>query len=387
MKKLVFITGTRADFGKIKILIKTMQDSDKFDTHVFATGMHMLKKYGLTINEVYKSGIENIFPFLNQDDACGSQMDYILANTINGFGRYVREYKPDMIVVHGDRIESLSAAIVGALNNIPVSHIEGGELSGTIDEHIRHAISKLSHVHFTSNINASNRLIQMGENKESIYLVGSPEIDVMLSEDLPELGEVLEYYDIFYKKYSILLYHSVTTEGGNISKYSKNIVDAVIESGEKFIVLYPNNDTGSNYIFDEYSRLENNDNFKLLPSIRFEGFLTLLKGANMIVGNSSSGVREAPVYGIPTINIGSRQHNRCQHESIINVVEDSALICNSIKDHMHGKKYKKASIFGDGNSSEKFLEILSDDLFWDVSIQKVFNTLQFIAPQQFKTTI
>ena len=341
MKKLVFITGTRADFGKIKILIKTMQDSDKFDTHVFATGMHMLKKYGLTINEVYKSGIENIFPFLNQDDACGSQMDYILANTINGFGRYVREYKPDMIVVHGDRIESLSAAIVGALNNIPVSHIEGGELSGTIDEHIRHAISKLSHVHFTSNINASNRLIQMGENKESIYLVGSPEIDVMLSEDLPELGEVLEYYDIFYKKYSILLYHSVTTEGGNISKYSKNIVDAVIESGEKFIVLYPNNDTGSNYIFDEYSRLENNDNFKLLPSIRFEGFLTLLKGANMIVGNSSSGVREAPVYGIPTINIGSRQHNRCQHESIINVVEDSALICNSIKDHMHGKKYKK----------------------------------------------
>jgi len=377
MKKLVFITGTRADFGKIKILIKTMQDSDKFDTHVFATGMHMLKKYGLTINEVYKSGIENIFPFLNQDDACGSQMDYILANTINGFGRYVREYKPDMIVVHGDRIESLSAAIVGALNNIPVSHIEGGELSGTIDEHIRHAISKLSHVHFTSNINASNRLIQMGENKESIYLVGSPEIDVMLSEDLPELGEVLEYYDIFYKKYSILLYHSVTTEGGNISKYSKNIVDAVIESGEKFIVLYPNNDTGSNYIFDEYSRLENNDNFKLLPSIRFEGFLTLLKGANMIVGNSSSGVREAPVYGIPTINIGSRQHNRCQHESIINVVEDSALICNSIKDHMHGKKYKKALIFGDGNSSEKFLEILSDDLFWDVSIQKVFNTLQF----------
>ena len=354
-----------------------MQDSDKFDTHVFATGMHMLKKYGLTINEVYKSGIENIFPFLNQDDACGSQMDYILANTINGFGRYVREYKPDMIVVHGDRIESLSAAIVGALNNIPVSHIEGGELSGTIDEHIRHAISKLSHVHFTSNINASNRLIQMGENKESIYLVGSPEIDVMLSEDLPELGEVLEYYDIFYKKYSILLYHSVTTEGGNISKYSKNIVDAVIESGEKFIVLYPNNDTGSNYIFDEYSRLENNDNFKLLPSIRFEGFLTLLKGANMIVGNSSSGVREAPVYGIPTINIGSRQHNRCQHESIINVVEDSALICNSIKDHMHGKKYKKASIFGDGNSSGKFLEILSDDLFWDVSIQKVFNTLQF----------
>ena len=377
MKKLVFITGTRADFGKIKILIKTMQDSDKFDTHVFATGMHMLKKYGLTINEVYKSGIENIFPFLNQDDACGSQMDYILANTINGFVRYVREYKPDMIVVHGDRIESLSAAIVGALNNIPVSHIEGGELSGTIDEHIRHAISKLSHVHFTSNINASNRLIQMGENKESIYLVGSPEIDVMLSEDLPELGEVLEYYDIFYKKYSILLYHSVTTEGGNISKYSKNIVDAVIESGEKFIVLYPNNDTGSNYIFDEYSRLENNDNFKLLPSIRFEGFLTLLKGANMIVGNSSSGVREAPVYGIPTINIGSRQHNRCQHESIINVVEDSALICNSIKDHMHGKKYKKALIFGDGNSSEKFLEILSDDLFWDVSIQKVFNTLQF----------
>ncbi len=374
MKRLVFITGTRADFGKIKTLIKIVQGSDKFNTHVFATGMHMLNKYGLTINEVYKSGINNIFPFLNQDDTSGAQMDYILANTVNGFGRYVREYKPDMIVVHGDRIESLSAAIVGALNNIPVAHIEGGELSGTIDEHIRHAISKLSHIHFTSNKDASKRLMQMGENKNSIYSIGSPEIDTMLSEDLPSLSEVFKYYDITFKNYSILLYHSVTTEHSDILKYSKIVTDAVIESGENFIVLYPNNDTGSNYIFDEYRRFESNSNFKLLPSIRFEGFLTALKHADMIVGNSSSGVREAPVYGIPTINIGSRQNNRCHHESIINVDTDKNSIVNAIRAHASGqKKYKKSSIFGDGNSAKKFLEIVSDDVFWDVNVQKVFN--------------
>jgi UDP-N-acetylglucosamine 2-epimerase (hydrolysing) len=375
MKKLVFITGTRADFGKIKTLIKTIQNSDRFEAHVFATGMHMLKKYGLTINEVYKSEIKNIFPFLNQDDVSGSQMDYILANTIDGFGRYIRENKPDMIIVHGDRVESLSAAIVGALNNIPVSHIEGGELSGTIDEHIRHAISKLSHIHFTSNLNASNRLIQMGENKDSVYLIGSPEIDIMLSKGLPDLTETLSYYDISFKKYSILLYHSVTTESDNIIKNSKCVVDAAIESGEKFIVLYPNNDMGSSYIFDEYRRFEDNANFKLLPSIRFEGFLTILKNANMIIGNSSSGVREAPVYGVPTINIGSRQHNRSHHESIINVDEGSDSILKAIQEHMCEKKYSKASIFGDGKSSEKFLKIISDDAFWNVSIQKVFNTL------------
>jgi len=373
MKKLVFITGTRADFGKIKTLINIVQDSDNFNTHVFATGMHMLSKYGLTINEVYKSGIKNIFPFLNQDETSGSQMDYVLANTTNGFGRYVREYKPDMIIVHGDRIESLSASIVGTLNNIPVAHIEGGELSGTVDEHIRHAISKLSHIHFTSNKDASNRLMQMGESKNSIHLIGSPEIDIMLSDNLPSLSSVFKKYDIPFKKYSILLYHSVTTEYSNMSKYSKIITDAVIKSGENFVVLYPNNDTGSNYIFDEYQNFKGNSNFKLLPSIRFEGFLTVLKHANMIVGNSSSGVREAPVYGIPAINIGSRQNNRCHHESIINVNIDRDSISDAIRIVLDGqKKYKKSSIFGNGDSAKKFLEILSYDEFWDVNVQKVF---------------
>lgn len=148
-KRIVFLTGTRADFGKMKSLIKITQNSSLFDVHIFVTGMHMIEQYGKTIIEVQKSGFKNIYPFINHDEIV--HMDRNLATTINGFSHYIGEMKPDLIVVHGDRIEAMAGAIVGSLNNILVAHIEGGEISGTIDELIRHSISKLAHIHLVSN--------------------------------------------------------------------------------------------------------------------------------------------------------------------------------------------------------------------------------------------
>ena len=178
-RHILFLTGTRADFGKLKPLIEATSRTPGLKTSIFATGMHMLARYGATVHEIRKAGFRNIFTYINQDGSRATQMDLVLATTVQGIAHYVRENPPDLLVVHGDRIETLAGAIVGALNNILVAHIEGGELSGTIDELIRHAVTKLSHLHFVANRVARNRLLQMGERSESVFTIGSPDVDVM----------------------------------------------------------------------------------------------------------------------------------------------------------------------------------------------------------------
>ena len=213
-RRILFLTATRADFGKLKSLMRAVSEAEEFECSIFATGMHMLARYGSTIQEIHKSGFRNVHPYINQDGAVNSQMDLVLANTVNGLGLHVRESQPDLLVVHGDRIEPLAGAIVGALNNIRVAHVEGGEVSGTVDELLRHAITKLSHIHFVANEEAAMRLRQMGEAADSIFVIGSPDTDIMFSETLPTLAEVMRHYEVPFEKYGIVLYHPVTTEPG-----------------------------------------------------------------------------------------------------------------------------------------------------------------------------
>ena len=373
-KKIVYLTGTRADFGKQKALIEITNESGLFDVHIWVTGMHLNTKYGGTVGEVYKYGFENknIFRYINHLDH--DSMDHILAKTIEGFSFYIKGVKPDLIIVHGDRVEALAGAIVGSLNNILVAHIEGGEISGTIDELIRHAVSKMSHVHFVANEEASLRLIQMGERKESIFVIGSPDMDIIESNNLPTFETVKSYYDILFDKYAILIFHPVTTECNNVNIQALNLVDAVIESGDNYIVIYPNNDQGADYIFNAYETLVGNDHFRLYPSLRFEYFLTALKNAKYILGNSSTGIREAPHYGIPTINIGSRQNRRALSKQIIDCDYSKDGIVAAIKkaDITHISPEKK---FGSGNSGQLFFDIICSDSFWDITHQKTFMDL------------
>jgi UDP-N-acetylglucosamine 2-epimerase (hydrolysing) len=369
-KKIVFLTGTRADFGKLNPLMQMIEKSNDFECYVFITGMHTLSKYGSTFQEVEKHGYENIFVFMNQTNT--TDQDIILANTIIGFSNFVKEISPDMIVIHGDRIESLAGAIIGAINNILVSHIEGGEISGTIDELIRHATTKMSHLHFVANENARRRLIQMGESEERISVIGSPDIDVMKSNELPSIEEVKEYYEIQFKNYAILIFHPVTTELNSLKEQIKNVVSAAIESKENFVVIYPNNDTGTNIILDEYKRISENKNFRVFPSLRFKYFLTLLKNSNCIIGNSSAGIREAEVYGIHTINIGTRQKNRSENKQIINIEPVKKVILESILEIKDKELIPISNFSKNFDSAKKFYELLCDENIWKVSYQKQF---------------
>lgn len=372
MKKIIFLTGTRADFGKLKSLIEITDKSKNFETHIFVTGMHMIPKYGKTIDEIRKGGYKNIFPFYNQ--SVYEPMEMVLSKTIEGFSYYVQFTNPDLIIVHGDRIEALAGAIVGALNNILVGHVEGGEISGTVDELIRHAISKMSHVHFVSNIKSKKRLIQMGEEPKSVFIIGSPDIDLMFSRKLKSINFVKKYYDINFSDFSIGIFHPVVSEYGQVKNQIANVVEALVQSGENYILIYPNNDLGSNFIFDEYKKLKVNPHFRIFPSLRFEYFLVLLKHAEFIIGNSSCGIREAPYYGTPTINIGTRQKGRSFAKNLLNCRPSKQAILAKIK-LAKELKIKPSMRWGDGRSSEHFLKILNSAEIWKIKKQKKFHHL------------
>ena len=370
IRKIVFLTGTRADFGKLASLMDIIESNDSFECHIFVTGMHTLEKYGNTFDEVQKKGYKNITIFENQTNTI--LQDIILANTVIGFSEYVKKISPDMIIVHGDRIEALAGAIVGSFNNILVSHIEGGELSGTVDELIRHAVSKLSHIHFTANDEAKERLIQLGEAKDSIFTIGSPDIEIMTSVELPTIEAVLKYYEIPFRDFGVLIFHPITTELDTLKDQIDQIVSSLIDSNKNFIVIYPNNDNGTDIIIKKIHELENNKNFRIFPSIRFLYFLTILKHAKFILGNSSAAVREAEVFGTPAINIGSRQKNRSKNKEIINVEPKKDLILNAIQ-NIENIRFDEKSFFGYvENTTEKFLNVLQNPLVWNISIQKQF---------------
>ena len=193
----------------------------------------------------------------------------------------------------------------------------------------------------------------------------------MMAKNLPKIKKVKQYYDIFFKDYSLFIYHSVTTEIKNLKNNIKEIVTALIESGRNYIIVYPNNDPGSDIILNEYKRVKQNNRFLIYPSLKFEYFLVLLKYSKFIIGNSSAGIRESEVYGIPSINIGSRQNNRTKNEDIINTKNNKNEIIKAI-DRIGNIKIKPKSCFGKGDSAKKFYKVVTSQGVWKTNIQKQF---------------
>ena len=334
--------------------------------------MHLMKKFGETYNEIIINfSSKKIFKYKNYKP--NNTLDLILSNTIIGFSKFLKKEKPDLVMTHGDRVETLAAAISASFNNILVGHIEGGEISGSIDEHIRHSVSKLSHLHFVSTSRARKRLINLGEEKKNIFKVGSPDIDIMSSSNLPKIDHVKERYDIKFEQYGILIYHPVTSEIKDLSKNTKEVIQAAINSNKKFVVIFPNNDPGNEKILNIYKKnIFYNKNFKIIRSMRFEYFISLLKNSSLIIGNSSTGVIEAPFYGITTINVGGRQNMRSFGTSIINISHKKEKIKKLINSNF-GKKFRSSKDYGNGSSNTLICEILKKNSTWKTSLQKTLN--------------
>ena len=357
MRKVVFVTGTRADYGKIKALIYTLNQSKEFEVYIYITGMHLLEEYGNTYKQVINDNVG--FCYIEKDVRLCANMDENLGNTTLAFSKYIHDIRPDFIVVHGDRIDALAGAMVGMLNNIRVVHIEGGELTGTVDDSIRHAISKMAHIHMTANEETKSRLIQLGEAEDSIYIIGSPDIDIMLSDDLPDITTVKSGMGIEYSNYGIFIYHPVVTEVDRLEDYMNEIDEALIESDKNFVVVYPNNDMGSDIILRHLDDIRGKISAVFFKSIPFENFLILLKNADFIMGNSSAGIREACIYGVPCINLGTRQNRRFNTrilKNIISIQEKKDEIMSAL-DKINMYRYV-SFYYGHGNSTTLFLNAM-----------------------------
>ena len=255
-KKVIFLTSTRADFGKIKSLIKITKNNKNFEVYIVITGMHVISKFGNTYIEVLKSFKKNTIIFKNQKE--NDKLEKILSNTVNKFSKIVNKIKPDLIVMHGDRIEALAIALVGSLNHIHTAHIEGGEISGTIDDTIRHAITKLAHSHFVGSKIAKKRVLKMGEIEKNIYHIGSPDIDIIQRKKLPNINQVKKRYSIKFKDYSVLLWHSVTSELKTLESDTDKLISFVNNSKKNFIVIFPNNDPGNQIILNCFKKIKKN---------------------------------------------------------------------------------------------------------------------------------
>jgi UDP-N-acetylglucosamine 2-epimerase (hydrolysing) len=368
-REVLFVTGTRADFGKLRDVMRAVQDSTRLRLRILVTGMHLLHRYGYTVREIERAGLEGLHLIPNQVE--GEPMPMVLANTVQAVTRLVHEEQPDAIVVHGDRIEALAGALAGSLSNVLVVHIEGGEVSGTIDDAIRHSISKHAHVHLVANETARDRLIQMGEQDERIFVVGSPEVDVIASPDLPTSGQVRRRYDIPFDDYGVLVWHPVTTEPEHHRAHARTVVDAVLEDGHHFVVIDPNNDSGCREVRAELDRLTG-PRFVRLPSMRFEFFLSLMRDAELVVGNSSAGVREAPVLGTPSVTIGTRQRRRASTPSVLPAPPEKPAVLAAMARARALGRCVPVNGFGTPGAQRRIVELLHGERLWTLSRYKEF---------------
>ncbi|MDP2417311.1 MAG: UDP-N-acetylglucosamine 2-epimerase [Hydrogenophaga sp.] len=367
-KRLLFVTGTRADYGKLEPLAHAAQQAE-FAISFFITGMHMMRRYGETRLEVKRFPGADFFEFVNQRE--GDAQDFILSKTILGFSDFVHEHRPDLVIIHGDRVEALAAAIVCAMKYIPSAHIEGGEVSGTIDESIRHCNTKLCATHFVSSEAARARVLALGESPDSVYNIGSPELDTHARPSGVSIEEVKARYAIPFDEYGIAVFHPVTSEADSIGAQAASLFGRLEASGKCFVVIAPNNDPGTEDIFAVLERLPK-ERFRFIPSMRFNYFSELMKNAAVMVGNSSAGVREAPFLGLPSLDVGTRQMNRAQSPSIQVCSAYEIEVVDRFLAECWAQCLPSDDLFGSGDSAARFAAVLLSPGYWGRPAQKVF---------------
>jgi GDP/UDP-N,N'-diacetylbacillosamine 2-epimerase (hydrolysing) len=374
-KKVLIVTERRADYSKFRPILKEIQKSKKLDYYLIVTGSHLLKEYGLTINEIKKDGFKiskKFSMYENSKDDSGAKMTLALSKAIFHLTKTIQKIKPDIILAGFDIGANLAAAIVGAHMNILVAHLEGGEISGTIDESIRHATTKFSHIHFVTHAEAKQRLIRMGENPKFIHNIGNPSLDsIKIFQKIDPTKLEKEFSIDLREPFFLILQHTVTSEINKIDLHFEKTIDAVKELNVQSIFINGNADAGSKKI----SNLIKKSKIKQHNSLTFEKFINLLSLSTALVGNSSSGIMEAPFLKIPSVNIGTRQTGRLHTSSVIDVSYNKRDIKNALKKILYDKNFQKnlrktKSLYGNGTASKKLIKILENLDLAKVPIQK-----------------
>ena len=383
MKKIISIlTATRAEYGLLKSIFTKLNTIKEFDVRIIATGAHLSSEFGLTYQEIENDGfiIDKKIEILLSSDT-PSSISKSMGLAMISFADYFEKLNPDLLIVLGDRYETLAVTTTAMNQRIPIAHLYGGETTeGAIDESIRHAITKLSYLHFTSTDEYRKRVIQLGENPDRVYNVGAIGIENILNEKLLSKEELENELKISLSKiYAVVTFHPVTLENNSSKKQIESLLEVCKEKKNfSFILTKANADAEGriiNHFIDKYAR--GSDNIFAFTSLGLRRYLSALKYCTMVIGNSSSGLIEAPSFGVPTINIGDRQKGRLQSSSVINcepTKEDILRAIDLAQSHSFVKNAKETiNPYGNGYTSNEVVKVLKEYLLNDkIDLKKIF---------------
>lgn len=367
MKKITVVTGTRAEYGLLIPVMRAIQNHPQLNLSIIATGMHLSHNHGYTINEIAKDGFEIDaavdMHLENSIGAPGASISRSLGVGMIGIARVFDQVEPDIVLILGDRGEALIATITALHMNIPIAHIHGGDTmtGGIIDSSIRHAITKLAHIHFPATAESATRIKRLGEEPWRIHTVGAPGLDTILNTKLLLKEELVEIYSLNANEPLLLVVqHPITTQPEAAADQMRTTMEALKELNMQTILIYPNSDAGGlsmiNIIKEyEHLHLPFLQTFKSLPHI---DYLSLLHIADVLIGNSSSGIIEASAFNLPVVNIGIRQEGRQRSENVIDVHHDKDMIVKAINIPLK-LKLPCVNIYGDGTAGLRIANVLA----------------------------
>ena len=384
-RRVCVVVNSRANYGRIKSFMKEAKKSNKIELQLIVGASALLYRFGSAIDIIRRDGFE---PDAIVHSILEGETPTTMAKS-TGLGivelaTHFENLKPDIVLTVADRFETLATAVASSYMNITLAHTQGGEVTGSIDESVRHAITKLAHIHFPATERAAEYLEKMGEMKEKIYLTGCPAMDLIANKDMELPEDIFQHKGVGgsldrQKPYMIVLQHPVTTEFGEGGKQITETLEAVnqftSENEIQVVWLWPNVDAGSDdisKILRQYRETHKECKIHFYKNFSPEDYAKLLANCVMIVGNSSSGLREGAYLGIPCINIGSRQENRERSVNVLDASHERQDILQKMRRQAQVKRYEQSNMFGDGTAGAKMVRVLEET---DLSIKKKLNYL------------
>lgn len=368
MRKVCVVTGTRAEYGLLRPIMKAIHSTTGLELQVLVTGMHLAPAFGLSIEEIRADG----FPISAQVDmllagnTLGAQAKGIGLGII-GMTQAFEQLRPHAVVVLGDRGEPLAAAIAAAHLHIPIFHLHGGESSyGSIDESVRHAITRLAHIHLAATRLAGDRLVKMGEEPWRVHVVGAPGLDSIVGSNLPHRTELMTRLGLEpSQRFVAVVYHPETVGSHDHRANMREILAAVQETGLQAVVIYPNADAGSADIIEAIREVEGVPGFRVFRNLPHEDYLGVLRWAEVLVGNSSSGIIEAPSFGLPAVNVGMRQAGRERGVNVLDTGYDGREIRQALSKALTDREFREivrhaGNPYGDGRTGPRVARLLAE---------------------------
>lgn len=361
MRQVCYVSGTRADFGLMSATLRRIQMDPRLRLSVLVTGMHLSPLYGETVREIREAAFPIVAEVpLPDSKPSGAAMASGIATMLEGFTRALDAERPDLVLVLGDRGEMLAAAIAAIHLGIPVAHVHGGERSGSVDEHVRHAISKLSHLHFVSTAAARERLVRMGERADRVWVTGAPGLDGIRDVEIVDKA-LLRAEAGFTGDHPMVLalFHPVVNEPTSPASQVRALLRGARGAGCQVLVLQPNSDAGAAEIRDALNDLERADGVAVRTHLARDRFLSWMAQCDVMIGNSSSGIIEAASFGTPVVNVGNRQNLREAGANVATVPANESAITAAIISALRSPRPASTNIYGDGHAGERIVERLA----------------------------